>query len=367
MKNYLQTILMLASTQLKRNLRDPITTIVLFGIPVLLLLVFGALIGNTDNISLRVAVVNQSNHGFAKNFEETLDKVEVLKQPDESLNFEQARDKMKDSELDGIILLPDSFGDTENDQQNGELKLYFDASDTQTGDIVAGVMRGIVDQTNQQITGSAQPIQISRETINVNASKPIDHIFSMFTAMAILMVGVFGVASSIPADKKSGILRRLHVTPMKASQLLGGTMLAFGAIALLAVIIMTVLAITVFNLNMHGEWTSYSLFILASTVLMLGFGLAIASIAKNSTQADIFGQVVFLASLAVSGVWFPRALMPEWLQNITFAMPLTPVIDGIKGVVSEGLSITQLGPELAVIGIWTVVLYFIGAKFFKWA
>lgn len=367
MAHSFRTMLALAKTQLKRNLRDPITSIVLFGIPVLLLLVFGALLGNTNNIKLRVAVINESNHAFAQQFTEALDNISVINQPDEALSFEEARDKMKNGELDGIVELPHEFGNEIAGEPRGALKVYYDTADTQTGDIVASVMRSIVDESNQQITGAQQPITIERESIGVNQVSAFDNVFAMFTGMAVLMVGVFGVASSIPADKKTGILRRLHVTPLKSSQLLGGTMIAFGTIALIAVLIMTLLAVLVFNLNMHGDWLTYGAFMIFATIMMLGFGLAIASLAKNSTQADIIGQVVFLASLAVSGVWFPRALMPELLQNITFAMPLTPIIDGIREIVGEGATLAALGPELLVIAVWSVVLYGFGAKLFRWS
>ena len=79
----MKTTLLFAKTQLVRVSRDIVTLIVLFSIPALLLIVFGAFTTNTDNISLRVAVVNQSESSFAGEFESQLDKVEILKQPDE--------------------------------------------------------------------------------------------------------------------------------------------------------------------------------------------------------------------------------------------------------------------------------------------
>lgn len=366
MGRYLSTVFSFAMLQLKRCMRDPVASIVLFGIPVVLLLIFGSLLGNPGSIKLRVAVINNSKEAFAADFEKALKDVDVIVQPEKQLSLDEARTEMKEGRLDGIIELPQAFGQVNGALPGGALKLYYDETDAQTSEIVAGVVRSVVDGANQQITQTPPPIGIERETVNSQEVRTFDGIYAIFTGMAIMMVGIFGVASLIPADKKSGALRRLHVTPLGSGQLLFGTMLAFAVLAAVAVLIMTFLALFLFNLDMRGDWFTFGAFIVASIVMMLGFGLAIASLAKNSTQADIIGQVVFLASLAMGGVWFPRVLMPEFLQDITFLAPLTPVIEGIQDIIINGASLTALLPELLVIGGWCLVVYFIGIRMFRW-
>jgi ABC-2 type transport system permease protein len=362
----MKTTLLFAKMQLARIFRDPVTLIVLFAIPMLLLLLFGAFTANTDALRLRVATVNQSNETVAQEFVKGLDTIEVLKQSDEKLTIDEARKKMRNHELDGIIALPADFGTVQDALPRGSVKVYVDETDTTTGDILSSVVNSAIDETNKHITGSAQPISLEKISISSTGASIFDGLFAMFSAMAIMMVGIFGVGSSIPADKKAGILRRLRATPLRSSQIVLGTMLAYAVIAILAIALMTVLALTVFGLTMRGSWLDYSLFTLLATVLMLGFGLAIGGWAKNSTQADIYGQIVFISSLAFSGLWVPRALMPEWLQDITAYLPLTPIIDGIRSIVAEGIALTSLGSELAVIGIWAVVVFIVGIKTFKW-
>jgi ABC-2 type transport system permease protein len=366
MGNYLRTTLALATTQLKRNLRDPVTLIVLLGIPVLLILIFGSLLGNTDNISVRVAVINNAEGQFAKQFEDSLGKVKVLKLPEKPLTLEEARKEMDNDALDGIIELPAGFGQPVMGVPSGVVKLYYDQADAQTGDIVSSIMQSVVEGTNKQLTQVQMPISVERTPINVNEIKLFDNIFAMFTGVAIAMVGIFGVASSIPADKKTGALRRLRVTPLRASQVIIGTMLTFAVIGIIGVALLTALAVFLFELNMRGNWLVYSGFAAAGIAMMLGMGLAIGSLAKNTTQADIYGQIVFLGCMAVSGVWFPRALMPEWLQGITAFVPLTPIIDGIRDITTGTATLVSLAPELGVIAVWAVILYALGIKMFRW-
>jgi ABC-2 type transport system permease protein len=362
----MKTTLLFAKTQLKRVFRDPVTLIVLFAIPMMLLILFGAFTRGTDNISLRVAVINNSSEQFSKTFSEQLKKVDVFKQPDKTMTVSEAKQAMRNDEIDGIVELPVNFGKPQNGAPTGKAIVYFDQTDMTTGDIVASVMNSVVDETNKQVTGVVLPLSVEKQSIAGSGARIFDGLFAMFTGMAIMMVGVFGVASVIPSDKKTGILRRLRVTPLKSSQLMIGTMLAYAVVSIVAVALMTLLAVFAFGLQVKGDWVSFGVFTLLATVLMLGFGLAIGGWAKNSTQADIYGQIVFIISLAFSGLWFPRSLMPVWLQDITAYLPLTPIVSGIQSIVTEGASLLQVGPEILIIVVWSIVVFAVGIKTFQW-
>ena len=70
--------------------------------------------------------------------------------------------------------------------------------------------------------------------------------------------------------------------------------------------------------------------------------------------------------LFLSGTFFPRFLMPEWLQTVTTYLPLTPVIDGLRLLTTEGKHLVDLGPQLGLIGLWFVVIYAVAFRVFKW-
>lgn len=362
----MKTTFLFAKTQLLRVSRDIVTLVVLFTIPLLLLLLFGAFTANTNNVSLRVAVINQSQTTFARDFDKQLDKVEILKQVDEKLTLEQAQDKIKRGELDAAVVLPADFGKTKNGLPSGEAKVYVDQSDMSMSDIAMGVMTQIIDQSNVAITGSQPPLSVSRATIEGQSTRVFDNLYAMFTAMAIMMVGIFGVASTIPADKKTGMLRRLRVTPLRSSQLIIGTSLAYLAVCITSVLLMTLLAVFGFDMKINGSLLDFGLFVLLASALMIAFGVLVGGWAKNTTQSDIYGQIIFITSLAFSGLWVPRVLMPEWLQNITAYLPLTPVVEGLQRIVIEGSSITSLGFQVAVMIGWLVIVTLVSIKTFRW-
>jgi ABC-2 type transport system permease protein len=58
--------------------------------------------------------------------------------------------------------------------------------------------------------------------------------------------------------------------------------------------------------------------------------------------------------------------MPEWLQGVSTYLPLTPIIDGIRLIATEGKHLTDIMPQIGLIGIWTVVIYLIAFRVFRW-
>jgi ABC-2 type transport system permease protein len=58
--------------------------------------------------------------------------------------------------------------------------------------------------------------------------------------------------------------------------------------------------------------------------------------------------------------------MPEWLQAVTNYLPLTPVIDGLRMLTTEGKNLLQIGPQLGLVALWMLIIYAIAFKVFRW-
>jgi ABC-2 type transport system permease protein len=58
--------------------------------------------------------------------------------------------------------------------------------------------------------------------------------------------------------------------------------------------------------------------------------------------------------------------MPEWLQGITSYIPMSPVIDGARLLITEGKHLTDIGTQLGIMAVWMVVIYIIAFRVFRW-
>lgn len=67
----------------------------------------------------------------------------------------------------------------------------------------------------------------------------------------------------------------------------------------------------------------------------------------------------------LSGTFFSRFPMPEWLQNVSAFLPLTPIIDGVRLIATEGKHFIDILPQIGLIGVWVVIIYVIAFRVFR--
>jgi ABC-2 type transport system permease protein len=143
-------------------------------------------------------------------------------------------------------------------------------------------------------------------------------------------------------------------------------MVSQAIIGLLSLAIMSAVAIVVFHLQIVGNIAELTLFLVYGIVMILGIGLAIGGWAKNERQAAPLSNIIVFPMMFLSGTFFPRYVMPEWLQNVSALLPLTPVIDGIRLIATEGKHLTDILPQVGLIGVWLIVVYVVAFKVFRW-
>lgn len=368
MKRYLTAVWALTRAYLIRFSRDKTAMFFTFLFPLLFLFVFGSLYSNNNgDVSFKVAFFNQSDSAFAKQFSEELDKSETFDVNTEITGFDDARERMGRGEIDSIIELPTDFGAlNEKQQPSGSVTVYYSEASPQSGQTIAAVMESTLDGINQQMGQPVPPLTVTQKSTAVNNLSMFDYVFAGLLGFSILSLGIFGLANQMPAEKKTGSFRRLRASPIKKSQLIFANMIYYLFIGIVSVALMFAVATWVFDFSMQGSWFDLSVFIILGILTMFGFGLAIGGWAKNENQSAALTNIVAFPLMFLSGVFFPRFLMPEWLQGITGFLPLTPIIDGLRMIMTEGKTLLELGPELAIMGVWLVVIYAIAIKVFRW-
>lgn len=368
MNRQLWTVVVFTKLNTKRFFRDRLAIFFTVLFPLIFLFVFGSFSSSSNgNVSFDVAVINQSKTETAEKFDKQISSSKVFKVNQEVKTIDQAKDKISKNQLDGIIILPPNFGEVPEGQPapTGQAVVMYGASGSVTGRTLTTILDGSFKQANAQVAQAA-PFTVKSEEITAKSLTPFDYTFAGLLGFSIVGIGIFGPMNVFPELKKQGILRRLHTTPLKVWQYFMSTMFSQAATGAVAIAVQFAVAITVFHLKINGNLLAISAFIIYSIFMILGIGLAIGGWAKNERQAAPLGNIIVFPMLFLSGTFFPRYAMPEWLQNISDYLPLTPVIDGIRQLTTEGKTLLQVGPELLLITVWFVIIYFIAFRVFKW-
>lgn len=330
MKRYIQTILSLSKTSTKAYLRDRVALFFTFIFPLIFLLVFGSLNRGNNGVSFDIAIIDQANTAFSKQFAvEAKNSDYIVRKP--ALSLGDAKEKMSQGELDTILLLPEGFGGiNDRNRPSGRAVVFVDPGNEQTGQTFASIIEGVLGEINVQITGQEPLFEVEQRSTDERGLEAFDYVFAGLLGFSLLSLGFFGPTNGLPAMKKIGVLRRLRTTPLRTSQFVLATALEYVFIGLITTAFLFIAGVLIFKFSMQGDYLSFASLIAFGTLMMFGFGLSIGGWAKTENQAAPLTNLVAFPMMFLSGVFFPRFLMPEWLQDIAGFLPLTPLVDSIR-------------------------------------
>ena len=244
--------------------------------------------------------------------------------------------------------------------------MHYTQNNEQAAQTLTSVLQAQFQAMNAKLVTTRTPFTATAKQSNARSLSRFDYTFTGLLGFSILGMGIFGPMNVFPELKKMGILRRLHTTPLRVWQYFLATMMGQAAVGLLSLAIMFTVAITIFHLRVIGNPIELILFLIFGIVMILGIGLSLGGWAKNERQVAPLANIIVFPMMFLSGTFFPRYAMPHWLQNVTAFMPLTPVIDGARLIATEGKHLIDLGPQLGIMAVWTIVIYIIAFRVFRW-
>ena len=352
----------------KRFFRDRTALFFTIIFPLIFLFVFGSLNSGGGNVSFNVAIINQSDSKFSSDFVKQSGDSKILKVNKDVSTLAVAKEKMSRSELDATIILPSSFGAVQPGQSypSGQAEIVYTQNNQASASALTSVLDAQFKAINGQLINTVTPFTVKGTQLNERSLSAFDYTFAGLLGFSLIGMGIFGPVNVFPELKKMGILRRLSTTPLRVWQYFLATMVGQAAIGMVSFATFFIVAISVFHLQIVGNWFELIAYLLFGMITLLGIGLALGGWAKNERQAAPLSNIIVFPMLFLSGTFFPRFLMPDWLQNISAFLPLTPIIDGIRLIATEGKHFIDILPQIGLTGAWLVVIYVIAFRVFRW-
>ncbi|MGF7229565.1 MAG: ABC transporter permease [Candidatus Saccharibacteria bacterium] len=370
MSRKLYTVRIFVKISTRRFFRDKTAIFFTILFPLIFLFVFGGIFGkNSSSASFKLALINQSKTSFSKEYvKETKADSKLFKVDNSITTLAQANEKMGRGELDATLVLPPSFGAIQKGETypSGQAHILYTQNNAQAAQTFESVLQAQLGAINSKLVNTKTPFTVKATQNNERSLSSFDYTFAGLLGFSIIGLGIFGPVNVFPELKKQGILRRLHTTPLRVWQYFLSTMVSQALIGLITMAVMFAVAISVFHLEVVGNYIELAIFLSLGIMMILGVGLAIGGWAKNERQAAPLANIVVFPMMFLSGTFFPRFLMPQWLQHVTTFLPLTPVIDGVRLIATEGKSLVGIDQQLGLIVLWMIVIYAIAFRTFRW-
>ncbi len=168
------------------------------------------------------------------------------------------------------------------------------------------------------------------------------------------MMAVMLSATSIVREKENGTLEQLFMTPVRPSELMVGKLLPYLMLTFVEFCGIAFLMRTVFQVPIHGYFSTLLGIVLPFVLAMLGMGLWISTRASTRDAAMQLTMGTLLPSIFLSGYVFPLDSMPWFFWYIAQLVPTTWMIDAARGVILRGAGWQEL--RLHSVVLWGMAL-----------
>jgi ABC-type multidrug transport system permease subunit len=213
---------------------------------------------------------------------------------------------------------------------------------------------------------TAEAIQPQRQTVTGEALRYVDWVLPGILAMNMMFSCFWGVGWVIVRYRKNGVLRRLQATPLSAFEFLAAQVLSRLAVVLAATLVVYAGADFFLDFIMRGSYLALLIVYIAGAMCLISMGLIIAARLRTEELADGLLNVFSWPMLLLSGVWFSMEGTSPAARFLSDLMPLTHLVNAARAVMIDGAGVTQVLPEIALLGGIGLLLLLIAAMLFRW-
>ena len=336
----------------KHILRDRRTMLILFGMPVVLMLLFGFAI-STDVKDVRTIVVTSQTDHRTQAAVERLAQSEYFTITQTARTPQEAERIIRSQKADMAVVFANGFA-----SKKGGVQFIVDGSDPNMA---------------QQWTNYAQQVIVNPQSSLVNMRmlynpqmKSAYNFVPAIMGMLLMLVCAMMTSISIVREKEKGTMELLLVSPVRPLMVIIAKAVPYLVLAFCILITILLMARYVLDVPLQGS-VLWILFVSAIYILLaLALGLLISNIAQTQLVALLMSAMVLLMPvIMLSGMIFPVESMPQVLQWIAAVVPPRYYIDAMRKLMIMGVGIGEVMKEVAVLSIMAAVLLAVSLKMFN--
>lgn len=218
----------------------------------------------------------------------------------------------------------------------------------------------------EQLLRGAGGAPLQRQATSGGQVRYVDWVTPGVLGMNMMFSCLFGIGYVIVRYRKSGYLKRLNATPLRAVEFLLAQLLS----RLLLIVLVNALVFEacrlLLHLRMEGSWWDLLLLTTLAAFSMIAMGLVVSARISSEELAGGILNVISTPMMVVCGVFFSIDGAPRALQAFAQLLPLTHLINGARAIMLDGAGLPEILPNLAALGAMSVVYLVLGAALFKW-
>jgi ABC-2 type transport system permease protein len=328
-------------------------------LPMVIMLIFGVL-NFEGGASVTVGVVDEAGNQASAGLARAMESVDTFQLQPGGRDAQLAA--LENGERDMVVVIPEGWG---TDGQSEPLTAFTPGGAEQNAQLGTLILNAVAAQVMLSGSGGPTGPLVQVEEVSALQLGYIDFLVPGILGLTIMQLGLFGVAFGFVQLKRTGALRRLFATPTPPGYFLSAQIASRLVLGLAQVGILLGIGM-LFGLQLVGSLALLLAVALVGAVIFLGMGYAVAGWAENEDQAAPVANIISLPMMFLSGTFFPREAMPDFLQGVTQYMPLTFLNDALRTIANDGAGPVEIGGDLLGMAVWAAISFLVAVRLFSW-
>ena len=348
--------------------RDRRSLFILFGMPIVQIMLFGFAITNEIN-NVNIAILDHSKDAATQEIINKIASSKYFSVQDYIENEATIEKSFKKGNIKAVLVFEKDFSKKLTKENNATVQVIADATDPNTANTISNYTNAIVQTYQKELNASTKvPYQIQPKTRMVY-NPELKSVF-MFVpgvmTIILMLVSAMMTSISITREKELGTMEVLLVSPLKPILVIVGKVVPYIFLSVINATVIILLGIFVFKMPIEGSLFLLGLESVLFIITSLSLGILISTVAASQQTAMMISlMVLMLPTILLSGFIFPITSMPMVLQVISNAIPAKWFIIILKGVMLKGVGLEFIWKETLILLIMTLFFIALSVKKYK--
>jgi ABC-2 type transport system permease protein len=348
--------------------RDIRTLIIIFGIPIVQLLMFGYVITNEIK-DVKIGIYDPSGDFLSQQLTTKLTSSGYFIPEVFFVSESEIEPALRSGKVRMVVVYQQNFAQHFFKDGLVAVQLISDATEPNTASMLTNYASAIItDFAKENSTSTQMQLPITVET-RMLFNQDLKSVF-MFVpgtmALILMIITAMMTSISIAREKELGTMEVLLVSPLKPYQIILGKVFPYIGLAFANSLVILLLAYTVFGLPMRGSLILLLLVCFLFILLALSLGIFISTIVKTQQIAMFFSMIaLMLPTILLSGFIFPIESMPKILQWFSVIIPPRWFISALKTIMLKGEGFMLVWKEMLIMFSISVFFIVLSIKRFK--
>lgn len=349
-------------------IRDSRTLVVLFGLPIVQILIFGFVIRNEIE-NVQIAILDKSKDPVTFDITNRILSSGFFRLHSYLTSESEIQPTFRGSKVREIIIFDENFAQRLESEKSAAIQLLADASDPNSAKMIVSYTNAIIssylNEKNGNIAGPATPDVSLRMMYNADLKSAFMFVPGTM-ALILMLVSAMMTSVSITREKETGTMEVLLISPLKPVQIIAGKVTPYILLSFVNATIILLMGYYIFDLPIRGSLVLLYAETILFITLALSLGIMISTISNTQVVAMFISAfALLLPTMLLSGFIFPIENMPVILQLLCRIMPPTYFIEILKNVMLKGGGLAQIWQETLILTGMLALILTVSALRFK--